>query len=82
MAGSVTGTLTGWTAGAGVEYGITSSWLLKPEYLYVGFPGQNLTEINPTFPTFTATASNRVGLHYKFAAPSARLPAHAVGLAT
>jgi outer membrane immunogenic protein len=76
MAGSVTGTLTGWTAGAGLEYSITSSWLLKAEYLYVGFPGQNLTEINPTFPTFTATASNRLsasivrlGLDYKFALP-------------
>jgi outer membrane immunogenic protein len=76
MAGSVTGTLTGWTAGAGVEYGITPNWLLKAEYLYVGFPSQNLTEINPAFPTFTATASNRlnasivrVGLDYKFGVP-------------
>jgi outer membrane immunogenic protein len=76
MTGSVTSTLTGWTAGAGVEYGITPNWLLKAEYLYVGFPGQNLTEINPAFPTFTATASNRlsasivrVGLDYKFGVP-------------
>jgi outer membrane immunogenic protein len=73
MAGSVTSTLTGWTAGAGVEYGLSSNWLLKAEYLYVGFPSQNLTEFNPTFPTFTATASNRltasivrIGLDYKF----------------
>ena len=58
MAGSVTSTLTGWTAGAGVEYGFTSNWLLKAEYLYVGFPSQNLNESNPAFPTFTATAAN------------------------
>jgi outer membrane immunogenic protein len=76
MAGSVTSTLAGWTAGAGVEYGFTSNWLLKAEYLYVGFPSQNLTEFNPAFPTFTATASNRlsasifrVGLDYKFGVP-------------
>jgi outer membrane immunogenic protein len=76
MAGSVTGTLTGWTAGAGVEYGITHNWLLKAEYLYVGFPSQSLTEINPAFPTFNANASNRlstsivrIGLDYKFGLP-------------
>ena len=76
MAGSVTSTLTGWTAGAGLEYGITPNWLLKAEYLYVGFPNQNLTEVNPAFPTFTANASNRlsasilrVGLDYKFGVP-------------
>jgi outer membrane immunogenic protein len=81
MAGSVTSTLTGWTAGAGVEYGFTSNWLLKAEYLYVGFPSQNLTESNPAFPTFTATASNRlsasifrVGLDYKFGVPV--VPSH------
>jgi hypothetical protein len=48
------------TAGGGVEYGITGNWLLKAEYLYVGFPSQSLTEINPAFPTFTASASNRL----------------------
>jgi outer membrane immunogenic protein len=76
MAGSVTSTLAGWTAGAGVEYAFTSKWLLKAEYLYVGFPSQSLTELNPAFPTFTATASNRlsasifrVGLDYKFGVP-------------
>jgi outer membrane immunogenic protein len=76
MAGSVTSTLTGWTAGAGVEYGFTSNWLLKAEYLYVGFPSQNLNESNPAFPTFTATAANRLsasifrlGLDYKFGVP-------------
>ena len=60
----------------GVEYGFTSNWLLKAEYLYVGFPSQNLTEYNPAFPTFTATASNQlststfhIGLDYKFRPP-------------
>jgi outer membrane immunogenic protein len=76
MAGSVTSTLTGWTAGGGIEYGITRNWLLKAEYLFVGFPSQSVTEINPAFPTFTANASNRlsasivrIGLDYKFGLP-------------
>ncbi len=76
MAGSVTNTLTGWTAGAGIEYGMTQNWLLKAEYLYVGYPSQSLTEINPAFPTFSTNASNRlsasivrVGLDYKFGLP-------------
>jgi outer membrane immunogenic protein len=76
MAGSVASSLTGWTAGGGVEYGVTPNWVLKAEYLYVGFPSQNLTEFNPAFPTFSASASNRlsasivrVGLDYKFGLP-------------
>jgi outer membrane immunogenic protein len=76
MTGSTASILTGWTAGAGVEYGITPNWLLKAEYLFVDFPSQHLTESNPAFPTFFATASNRlsasifrVGLDYKFGAP-------------
>ena len=37
--GQVVGTtmsreLNGWTAGAGVEYGLVSGWTLKAEYLY------------------------------------------------
>jgi len=73
MAGSVTNTLTGWTVDGGVEYGFTPNWLLKAEYLYVGFPSQSVNEFNPGFPTFTGITSNhlstsifRVGLDYKF----------------
>jgi outer membrane immunogenic protein len=73
QAGSVTNSLTGWTVGGGVEVGLTSNWLIKAEYLYVGFPTQTVNEFNPTFPTFTETATNRLsasifraGLDYKF----------------
>jgi outer membrane immunogenic protein len=73
MAGSVTSTLTGWTVGGGVGYRFAPDWSLKAEYLYVSFPGQNVNEVNPAFPTFTATTSNRlstsifrVGLDYQF----------------
>jgi outer membrane immunogenic protein len=76
MTGSTASTLTGWTVGGGVEYGLAPNWLLKAEYLYVAFPSQNLTEFNPAFPTFTATASDhltasivRVGFDYKFGGP-------------
>ncbi|MGA8614184.1 MAG: outer membrane beta-barrel protein [Xanthobacteraceae bacterium] len=73
QSGSATSTLTGWTVGGGIEVGVTANWLLKAEYLYVGFPTQTVNEFNPAFPTFTETATNRlsgsifrVGVDYKF----------------
>jgi len=73
MAGSVTSTLTGWTVGGGIEYGVAPNWSVKAEYLYVAFPNQSVNEFNPAFPTFTTAAANRlntsifrVGLDYQF----------------
>ena len=73
QSGSVTSSLTGWTVGGGIEVGVTPNWLLKAEYLYVGFPTQTINEFNPGFPTFTEAATNRlsgsifrVGVDYKF----------------
>jgi outer membrane immunogenic protein len=36
-------TRAGWTAGAGVEYGITNNWSAKVEYDFLGFGSQNAT---------------------------------------
>jgi outer membrane immunogenic protein len=76
MTGSGTRTLVGWTLGAGVAYAISQLWILKAEYLYVGFPSQSLSETNQAFPTFTASVSNktdasivRVGFDFKFGLP-------------
>jgi len=73
QAGSRSNTLTGWTVGAGVEYALSSHWSFKGEYLYVTLPNQRILEINPTYPTFSQTTSNRLsnsilrfGVNYKF----------------
>jgi outer membrane immunogenic protein len=70
---STTNSLTGWTVGGGIEVSVSPNWLLKAEYLYVGFPTQTINEFNPSFPTFTETATNRlsgsifrIGVDYKF----------------
>jgi len=46
---STSGTRTGWTAGAGVEYALTEKFSLKAEYLYVGLPSSSLTVNNYNF---------------------------------
>lgn len=40
-------TLTGWTAGGGIEYMIGQSWSLKAEYLHFDFGSQTLTFVGP-----------------------------------
>jgi outer membrane immunogenic protein len=50
-AGASSNTATGWTAGAGAEYGFMKNWTLKVEYLYVDL-GSN---------TFTETLANASG---------------------
>jgi len=55
-------TMTGWTAGGGIEYAFTPNWTAKAEYLYVDFPS----------PSFTAGSFKdtenviRAGINYKF----------------
>jgi outer membrane immunogenic protein len=70
--GSGTSFLPGWTVGGGIEVGVAPNWLLKAEYLYVGFPTQTISEFNSGFPGYTETATNRlsgsifrVGVDYK-----------------
>ena len=45
--GAVSSTRTGLAVGAGFEYAIAGSWLLRAEYLYLGFGGgTNLVTTN------------------------------------
>ncbi len=64
--GSITGTQTGWTVGAGVEAAIAPNWTAKVEYLYV-----DLGHINcRTCTAVTAVNFNanvvRAGLNWRF----------------
>ena len=64
-------TRTGWTAGAGLEYGLTNNWSAKVEYDYLGFGSQALNFTTPTLGPVTSNASLNVqevkaGLNYRF----------------
>lgn len=66
--------VTGWTAGAGLEYAVTNNWTVKGEYLYKDFGknGVRLTDVN--YATSDVNNRNfktrvnevRVGVNYKF----------------
>jgi outer membrane immunogenic protein len=55
-------TMTGWTAGGGIEYAFTPNWTAKVEYLYVDFPSPSIA--GGTF-KFTDNVI-RGGINYKF----------------
>ena len=55
-------TMTGWTAGGGVEYAFTPNWTAKAEYLYVDFVSPSIAGKG-----FGDTDNLiRVGVNYKF----------------
>jgi outer membrane immunogenic protein len=65
---SIDQTLTGWTAGAGLEYAITHNLSFKTEYLYVdlsnqGFQVPGSAATHTTHPTLNVV---RAGLDWKF----------------
>jgi outer membrane immunogenic protein len=65
---------TGWTAGAGLEYGITKNWSAKIEYDYLGFGSQALNFTTPTTPLYTSNAGLNVqeikaGVNFRFGGP-------------
>jgi outer membrane immunogenic protein len=67
-------TRTGWTAGVGLEYGITANWSAKIEYDYLGFGSQALNFTTATTPLYSTNASLNVqeikaGLNYRFGGP-------------
>ena len=60
--------LTGWTAGGGIEYALTDHWTAKAEYLHVGFAQRTVTSSDPSY-IFNFKDSldiGRVGINYKF----------------
>jgi len=74
-ASSSSGTITGWTAGGGIEWFFMPQWSIKAEYLHVDFGTRSFTSVNsnPQFPLSTITHSHnliedigRVGLNFHF----------------
>ncbi len=62
-------TLTGWTAGAGVEWMFLPHWSVKGEYLYRSFGGQTFfaAQLPPGIQTGTLNInSGQVGINYHF----------------
>jgi outer membrane immunogenic protein len=64
-------TRTGWTAGAGVEVGLTPNWSAKVEYDYLGFGSQALNFNTPTLGAVTTNSTLNVqevkaGLNFRF----------------
>jgi outer membrane immunogenic protein len=70
--GTASHTVTGWTAGAGIEYAFWNNWSVKLEYLYVDLGTTFFPEIHEQNGSFIARdvklTSNivRAGLNYKF----------------
>lgn len=57
-------TLTGWTAGAGIEYAITDHWTAKTEYLYTDLGSKFYDTIGADAGVTAHTA--KVGINFKF----------------
>jgi outer membrane immunogenic protein len=75
-AASASTTRTGWTAGGGAEWGFSSNWSAKVEYLYVDLGSVNYTSLNTLIATATINHDHRitenivrVGLNYRFGGP-------------
>jgi outer membrane immunogenic protein len=72
--GSDNTTKVGWTAGAGLNYGLTRNWIVGVEYLYVDLGKVSYTETQPALaPGASLSISNRAtaqiaraSLDYKF----------------
>ncbi len=60
---------TGWTVGAGLEWGFTDHWSAKIEYLYVDLGDGNLRAGSTNFnfqPTGLTDNIVRAGVNYRF----------------
>ena len=66
--GSETDTRAGWTAGAGVEFGIAGPWSAKVEYLYVDLGQANCSATTCGTSTDVDFNANmvRAGINYRF----------------
>jgi opacity protein-like surface antigen len=71
--GSINTTVAGGVVGGGVEYALSSHWLVKTEYLHASFGSRGLVEASGVFPQLgeTSTAKfsmsiGRAGVDYKW----------------
>jgi outer membrane immunogenic protein len=67
-------TRTGWTAGIGLEYGITANWSAKVEYDYLDFGAQALNFTTATTPSYSTNAGLNIheikaGVNFRFGGP-------------
>ena len=67
-------TRTGWTVGAGLEYGISENWSAKIEYDYLSFAPQALNFTTPLQPAYATNAGLNIqevkaGLNFRFGGP-------------
>ncbi|MGA9320116.1 MAG: outer membrane protein [Xanthobacteraceae bacterium] len=65
---------TGWTAGIGLEYGISANWSANVEYDYLSFGAQALNFTTPTTPSYATNAGLNVheikaGVNFRFGGP-------------
>ncbi len=68
-AGNSSSTRTGWTAGGGIEYGITPNWSAKVEYLHVDLGTATFMGAASGTPTLAVPITDnlaRVGLNYRW----------------
>ncbi len=57
----------GWAAGTGIEYGLSSSWSVKLEYLYMGFGKDSSTNLDhDTFTHRSSVQMIKAGLNWRF----------------
>lgn len=73
FSGSDSTTKVGWAAGAGLDYALTSNWIIGIEYLYVDLGRVSYSETDPAAPGDIIAISNRAAaqiarasLDYKF----------------
>jgi outer membrane immunogenic protein len=65
---------TGWSAGIGLEYGISANWSAKVEYDYLSFGAQALNFTTPTTPLYATNAGLnaheiKAGVNVRFGGP-------------
>lgn len=65
---SASGTLTGWTIGAGAEYAVTDNWTLRGEYRYTQYGNKDFvaTPVEDDWTARVRTHDLRLGVAYKF----------------
>jgi outer membrane immunogenic protein len=70
-AGGANDVMTGWTAGAGLEYAFLGNWTAKIEYLYVDLGKFNCSTACGALSDDVSFQTNvvRAGLNYKFSGP-------------
>jgi outer membrane immunogenic protein len=62
---------TGWTAGAGVEYGVDAKWSVKAEYIHQDF-GKNAYDVGGNSVSARSTiGAAKIGVNYRFGGLSA-----------